>query len=357
VARIFGDADADLSLLDGRTVALIGYGNQGRSQALNLRDSGVKVIVGNRGDAFLEQATMDRFDPYPIEEAAARGDVVMVLLPDEIHHEVLPASVFPNLNVGSAMVFAHGYSVHFREVEVPAGHDVCLVAPKMVGPGVRELFLRGRGFPSLVAVHRNDSGHAWDTTLAVAKGIGSLRASAWETTFEEEAITDLFSEQVGGSGAIVGVLRSFETLVKAGYDPDVVQLELLGSGELVEVIRAQLRRGLIGSLSVHSPTSHFGQLYRAQELVEETDSARLEQIVKELQDGTFAELWRKEREQGYRTMQQLEERFSSHEYGEAERRNRERLGGLEDGQATLVERATEGTRAAEATVAKGDEAS
>ena len=164
-----------------------------------------------------------------------------------------------------------------------------------------------------------------------AKGIGSLRAGAWETTFEEEAITDLFGEQVGGSGAIVGLLRSFETLVAAGYDPDVVELELLGSGELLEVIRAQLRHGLIESLSVHSPTSHFGQLYRAQELLEGGKDERLGRIIRELQDGTFAELWRREREAGYRRMHELEAGFMDHEFVRAQERNRERLrGSLEE---------------------------
>ena len=333
MARVYGEADGDLAVLDGRTVALLGYGNQGRSQALNLRDSGVRVVVGNRSDAFRERMEADRFEPRSLPEAAAEGDVVMVLLPDEVHHEVLPGEIFDALRPAATVVFAHGYSVHFGEVEVPEGRDVCLVAPKMVGPGVRELFLAGRGFPSLVGVHRDATGDAWAITLAVAKGIGSLRAGAWQTTFEEEAITDLFGEQVGGSGAIIGLFRSFETLVAAGYDPDVVELELLGSGELVEVIRAQLRHGLIESLAVHSPTSHFGQLYRADELQQGAADQRLERIVRELKDGTFAELWRNERLGGYERMQQLEAEFMRHPFVEAQERNRERLRGvLDDGE-------------------------
>jgi len=332
VARIFEERDGDLSTLEGRTVAVLGYGNQGRSQALNLRDSGVAVVVGNRSDRFRDDMREDGFEPHTLSEATALGDVVMVLLPDEIHHEVLPRDVFGFLKPEATVVFAHGYSVHFREVEVPEGCDICLVAPKMVGLGVRDLFLKGRGFPSLVAVHRDATGRAWPTALAVAKGIGSLRAGAWETTFEEETITDLFGEQVGGSGAIVGLFRSFETLVAAGYDPDVVELELLGSGELVEVIRAQLRHGVIESLSVHSPTSHFGQLHRAQELLDGGGDDRLGRIIRELQDGTFAELWRRERADGYRRMRELQRRFTDHEFVRTQARNRKRLReSLEDG--------------------------
>lgn len=332
MARFYTDADGDISQLEGRTVAILGYGNQGRSQALNLRDSGVAVVVGNRSDQYGEIVRADGFVALPLQEAAARADVLMVLLPDEIHLAVLPDQVFPYLRSGSTVVFAHGYSIHFKEVVVPDWCNACLVAPKMLGPGVRELYLAGRGFPSLVAVHRDATGSAWPITLAVAKGIGSLRAGAWETTFEEEAITDLFGEQVGGSGAIVGLFKSFEALVQAGYDPDVVQLELLGSGELVEVIRAQVREGLLNSLRVHSPTSHFGQLYRANEILEgDGQDDRLTRIMQELKDGTFASLWRREREEGYPTMRQLERRFSGHDFVEAETRNRKRLQGVDHG--------------------------
>jgi ketol-acid reductoisomerase len=330
VARFYTDADGDSAQLDGRTVAVLGYGNQGRSQALNLRDSGVAVVVGNRSDSYRQAIAADGFEALTVQEAAASAEVVMVLLPDEVHRDVLPEQVFGRLKPGSALVFAHGYSVHFGEVAVPEGCDVCLVAPKMVGPGVRDLYLAGRGFPSLVAVHRDATGSAWPITLAVAKGIGSLRAGAWQTTFEEEAITDLFGEQVGGSGAIVGLFKSFETLVAAGYDPDVVQLELLGSGELVEVVRAQVREGLLNSLKVHSPTSHFGQLYRAQEILQDDDGQddRLTRIMRELKDGTFASLWRRERDEGYPRMRQLERRLNDHGFLRAETRNRERLQGV-----------------------------
>jgi len=332
MARFYTDADGDISQLESRTVAILGYGNQGRSQALNLRDSGVAVVVGNRSDQYGEMVKADGFVALSLQEAAACADVLMVLLPDEIHLAVLPDQVFPYLKPGSTVVFAHGYSVHFKEVVVPDACNACLVAPKMLGRGVRELYLAGRGFPSLVAVHRDATGLAWPITLAVAKGIGSLRAGAWETTFEEEAITDLFGEQVGGSGAIVGLFKSFEALVQAGYDPDVVQLELLGSGELVEVIRAQVRDGLLNSLRVHSPTSHFGQLYRAKEILEEDgQDDRLTRIMQELKDGTFASLWRREREEGYPEMRQLERRFSSHDFVEAETRNRKRLQGVDHG--------------------------
>jgi ketol-acid reductoisomerase len=328
MARVFKDTDADLGRLDGRTVAVIGYGNQGRSQALNLRDSGVDVIVGNRGDAYRQVASNDGLQAHNIPEATARGDIVMVVLPDETQAEVLPEQVFPHLKGDATVTFAHGYSVHFGEVEVPSGHDVGLVAPKMIGPSVRSLFERGVGFPSIVAVHSDVSGEAWDTVLAVAKGIGSTRLGAWKSTFEEETITDLFGEQGGGSGAIVGFLQAFRVLVEAGYDPEVVQLEMLGSGELVEVAKLQAEQGIVDSLSAHSPTSQFGHLYRAHQLLGKSSADHFRRVLQELQDGTFAKTWREEREGGYRQLERLRTEFGEEEFVAVSQRNRQHMRGV-----------------------------
>lgn len=326
MAKIYRDNDIDLEVLAGKAVAILGYGNQGRSQALNLRDSGIQVVIGNRGDDYRDLATDDGFEAYEIPAAVSRSDVVMVLLPDETHANVLPVNVFPHLRPGATLVFAHGYSVFYREVDPPAGHDVTLLAPKMIGLAVRELFTKGAGFPSLVAVARDASGHAWQTVLALAKGIGSTSLGAWETTFEEETITDLFGEQVGGGAAIVSFVRSFKVLTDAGYDPEVVQLEMLGSGELVEVVRSQWREGVIEALSGHSPTSQFGQLHRAEELKDDEGADEyLRSVLEQLRDGSFAALWRQEQEAGYERLDALRERYLADPFSEVSRRNRKQL--------------------------------
>lgn len=327
MAKVYRDDDADLGVLDGKTVSVLGYGNQGRSQALNLRDNGVEVVVGNRGDSYRDLAVDDGLEASDIPTATSKGDVVMILLPDETHAGVLPDDVFPHLRPSATLVFAHGYSVFYEEVDPPEGHDVTLLAPKMIGPAVRDLFTKGAGFPSLVAVERDVSGHAWQTVLALAKGIGSTSLGAWETTFEEETITDLFGEQVGGGAAIASYLRSFKVLTDAGYDPEVVQLELLGSGELVEVVRSQWRQGVIESLTAHSPTSQFGQLHRADELSEGDEQAEeyLRTVLDQLQDGTFSDLWRRERESGYDRMEDLRARYLAEPFVEVSRRNRDQL--------------------------------
>jgi len=326
MAKVYRDEDSDLSVLDGKTVSILGYGNQGRSQALNLRDNGIKVVVGNRGDDYRALAANDGFEASDIPAATSKGDVVMVLLPDETHANVLPVDVFPHLKPGATLVFAHGYSVFYKEVEPPEGHDVTLLAPKMIGAAVRELFTSGAGFPSLVAVERDSTGHAWDTVAALAKGIGSTKLGAWATTFEEETITDLFGEQVGGGAAIISIMRSFKVLTDAGYDPAVVQLEMLGSGELIEVIRSQWREGVVEALSGHSPTSQFGQLHRAEELQDNGEAeGYLKNVLGQLQDGSFADIWRREQESGYERLEALRAKYLADPFCDASRSNREEL--------------------------------
>lgn len=330
--RKFYDGDADLSVLSGQTIAVLGYGNQGRSQALNLVDSGLDVVVGNRPDDYFERASQDGLAVMGIGEATVQSDVQMVLLPDELQPEVFQAEIAPSLGDGNCLIFAHGYNIFFDRIDPPPGIDIGMVAPKMIGEGVRRRFVASEGIPTLVGVARDASGTAWERTLAVAKGIGGTRSGAWESTFEEETVTDLFAEQVGGGAALASYLNSFETLVEAGYDPEVIQLELYGSGEMVEVMRGIQEYGLLNSLKLHSPTSQYGQLSRARRLVPREAKQTLKEILEEILDGRFAEEWANERADNYARMDALWDEFAQHQLFEAERSVHQALHRGEDSQ-------------------------
>lgn len=333
LARKFFDRDADPSVLQGKTVAVVGYGNQGRAQALNLRDSGVEVVVGNIEDAYRERAIADGFEPVSIPAAVARGDVVLMLIPDELQPTVFERDVDPNLKPGAALVFASGYNVYYGLVTPSVERDIMMVAPRMIGSAVRTLYAVGEGFPSFVSVHRDVSGQALQIALAVAHGIGGLRIGALESTFEEETVLDLYLEQVLGPGGMASLIASFELLTEAGYDPEVVQLELYGSGEGVHIAEAKYRKGLIDSLFHESPTARFGHLKRLSTMLPaiEDDKAVFRRTLGELQDGTFAKEWSATRESGEARIRPLYDAVTKHPMFEYERRTREMLFGTADG--------------------------
>ncbi|MEA2315978.1 MAG: ketol-acid reductoisomerase, partial [Solirubrobacteraceae bacterium] len=243
---MFYDNDADLSLLDGKTVAIIGFGSQGHAHAQNLRDSGVQVVVGLREDSSSVAAARDAgLEVLPVAEAASRGDIVMILVPDELHHDVYENEVKDGIAEGNTLLFGHGFSVHYGEVEPPPGVDVALVAPKGPGHLVRRQYTEGSGVPGLVAVAQDASGTARDLALAYAKGIGCTRGGVIETTFKDETETDLFGEQAvlcGGASELVQA--GFETLVEAGYDPQMAYFECLH--ELKLIVDLMYEKGLQG---------------------------------------------------------------------------------------------------------------
>lgn len=327
MGRIFYDQDIDLQTLEGQMVTVIGYGNQGRSQALNIRDSGLEVIVGNPPDSYANLAREDGMKVYPIAEAVDRADIVMLIIPDEIQPEVFKEHIQDHLREGAGLVFSHGYNIFYGLIQPPASVDVMLVAPRMIGVGVRTHFLNGKGFPTLVAVGQDASGTAWPRTLALAKAIGGIRKGAWETSFEEETVIDLFGEQVGGGSYLAATLNSFETLVEAGYNPEVVLLEIYASGEMIEVARSVAEQGLLNSLQLHSPTSQYGQLSRARRLVPEEARETLQQVLEEIRGGQFAREWAAERQSGYRHMEQLRAQFEAHPMFAVEERVRKALHG------------------------------
>jgi ketol-acid reductoisomerase len=288
---MFYDDDADLSRLDGRTVAVIGFGSQGHAHSLNLRDSGVDVVVGLREDsASAEKARGAGLEVLPVAEAASRGDVVMMLVPDERHHEVWETDVRDGIAEGNLLLFGHGFSVHYAEVEPPPGVDVGLVAPKGPGHLVRRQYTEGSGVPGLVAIHQDASGNALRLALAYAKGIGCTRGGVIETTFKDETETDLFGEQAvlcGGASELVQA--GFETLVEAGYDPRMAYFECLH--ELKLIVDLMYEKGLAGMRYSISNTAEYGDYTRGKRVITDETRASMRRILREIQSGDFAREW------------------------------------------------------------------
>jgi ketol-acid reductoisomerase len=288
---IFYDKDADLGKLDGKTVAILGYGSQGHAHALNLKDSGVDVVVGLRPDSSSKpKAEAAGFEVLDIAEAASRGDIVMVLLPDEKQGQVWREEIADGIAPGNLVLFGHGFAIHFDEIEPPPGIDVGMVAPKGPGHLVRRQFEEGNGVPDLIAVHQDESGNARDLILAYASGIGGGRAAIIETTFKEECETDLFGEQAvlcGGASELVQA--GYETLVEAGYDPRLAYFECLH--ELKLIVDLMYEKGIQGMHYSISNTAEYGDLTRGKRVITDETRAAMKQILAEIQSGEFAREW------------------------------------------------------------------
>lgn len=289
--RIFHDEDADPGALAGRTVAVVGYGNQGRSQALNIRDAGLAVIVGNIRDESFERARADGFEALPIAEAARRADVILLLTPDEVMPRVYEEHVAPQLTPGKILDFASGYNVAFGRIVPPKDVDVILIAPRMIGPGVRDSVVAGRGFPSFVALHQDASGQGLARLLALARALGTTRAGCILMSMHDEASLDLFTEQAFGPAFGRVMLSAIETLVEAGYPPEAVLLELYLSGELIYSFQKILEVGMLRQMDYHSHTSQYGTMTRSARFADIDLASRMKAILREIQDGTFAAEW------------------------------------------------------------------
>ncbi len=290
-ATMFYDQDADLGLLKGKTIAIIGYGSQGHAQAQNLRDSGCDVIVGQRpGSANYDLAVKDGFQPVSASEAASRGDLVNLLLPDEVTAEVYDRDVKPNLKPGDLLLCSHGFNIHFGQVVPPVGVDSALVAPKGPGHLVRSEFVKGGGVPCLIAFGEGCSETGKKLALAYAKGIGGTRGGVLQTTFAEETETDLFGEQVvlcGGVSALVKM--GFETLIEAGYQPESAYFECLH--ELKLIVDLMYQGGLNYMRYSISNTAEYGDYTRGPRIVNEQTRAEMKKILGEIQSGQFAREW------------------------------------------------------------------
>jgi ketol-acid reductoisomerase len=308
---MFYDDDADLGLLDGKTVAIIGYGSQGHAHALNLKDSGVDVVVGLRdGSPSIEKAREQGLEVLPIVEAASRGDVVMILAPDELHRQVWENDVADGIAPGNLLLFSHGFSVHYEEVAPPPGVDVALVAPKGPGHLVRRQFVEGSGVPGLVAVAQDATGDAKAIALAYAKGIGCTRGGVIETTFKDETETDLFGEQAvlcGGASELVQA--GFETLVDAGYDPQMAYFECLH--ELKLIVDLMYEKGLAGMRYSISNTAEYGDYTRGKRVITDDTRANMRKILTEIQSGDFAREWIAENRAGQENFLRMREEQAS----------------------------------------------
>ncbi len=310
--RVYYDADADRSRLTGRTIAIIGYGSQGHAHALNLRESGAKVIVGlRRGGASWDRAQAAGLDVRPVAEAAERADVIMTLVPDQDGRAIYEAGVAQGLRPGNTLMFAHGFNIHYGEIVPPAGVDVTMVAPKSPGHLVRSEFEAGRGVPALVAVHQDASGQALANALAYASGIGCTRAGVIETSFREETETDLFGEQAVLCGGVTALVKAgFETLTKAGYRPEMAYFECLH--ELKLIVDLMYRGGLGFMRYSISDTAEYGDYTRGPKVIDDHVRQNMKQILQNIRSGAFAREWIIENQAGRPSFLALRKQNQNH---------------------------------------------
>ncbi len=291
MANMYYDKDANLELLKGKTVAVLGYGSQGHAHAQNLRDSGVSVVVGlHEGSRSRATASNDGFKVLSPGEAAREGDFIVFLTPDHVQKDIYEKEVKDKLRPGKALVFAHGFTVHYHQVEPPSNVDVFMIAPKGPGHLVRRMFAEGKGVPALLAVYQNPSGKAKDLALAYAKGLGATRAGVIETTFAEETESDLFGEQAVLCGGVTELVKAgFETLVEAGYQPELAYFECLN--ELKLIVDMMAEGGLTWMRYSVSDTAKYGDLTAGPRVIDEHVRSTMKELLASVQDGTFAKDW------------------------------------------------------------------
>lgn len=328
---VYRDADAHLSFLDGKRVVIIGYGNQGRAQGLNLRDSGISTTIATLSDSSLDRARVDGFDPIPIKGCGKAGDVLMLLIPDEVQRRVYDNELAADMGPGKVLCFGHGYNFHFGYIAPPPEVDVVLLAPRMIGAAVRSAFSAGKGAPAYVAVGQDGSGEAREIMLALAKGIGATRAGAIELTFEQETLIDLFMEQTLMPIFTRSMTWAFDILTDAGIHPGVVTLEMYGSGEMAEVFQACAKIGFWKQLQFHSRTAQFGELSRKDRVMPESVRDTMVDILEKISSGTFAREWAADAEAGFPRYNALIAEARRHPINEAE----EEIARLVDFGATL----------------------
>lgn len=312
-AKTYYNSDADLDVLSNKTVAVIGYGSQGHAHALNLKESGIHVIVGLRkNSSSVQEAESNGLEVFEPAEAAKKGDIVMILIPDQFQKDFYEEHIEPNLEEGNALAFAHGFNIHFDQVVPPENVDVFMVAPKGPGHLVRRVYSEGSGVPCLFAVYQDYTGSTKDTALAYAKAIGGTRAGVLETTFEEETETDLFGEQAVLCGGVSELIKAgFETLTDAGYQPEIAYFECLH--ELKLIVDLIYEGGIEGMYYSVSDTAEYGGLTRGTDVIDVETRKRFKKILQNVQNGSFAKEWIEENKKGTPVLNDLRKQLGDHQ--------------------------------------------
>ncbi|MFQ5681613.1 MAG: ketol-acid reductoisomerase [Candidatus Omnitrophota bacterium] len=327
--KVYYDGDANLDVLRGKKIAIIGYGIQGRGQALNLKDSGLDVIVAQReGGVNWARAQEDGFSPVSAQEAARQADVIQVLIQDHLQADLYKNCIRKHLKKGKVLMFSHGFNIRFRQIKPPKKIDVLMVAPKGPGALVRKMYKEGKGVPCLLAVHQDASGRAKDIGLAYARGIGGTRAGVIETTFAEETETDLFGEQMVLCGGVTALIKAgFETLVEAGYNKEIAYFEVLHELKLItDLIQA---RGISGMRRAVSNTACYGDLTRGPRVIDARTKKRMKRMLREIVSGKFAREWIRENAIGRPLFNKLLEEGDSHPIEDVGRKLREMMPWME----------------------------
>jgi ketol-acid reductoisomerase (EC 1.1.1.86) len=312
MAEIFYDADADLSLIQGKKVAIVGYGSQGHAHAQNLRDSGIEVVIALKdGSKSIQKAQEDGFEVKSVADATAWADIIMILAPDQHQRGIYNDQIKPNLAPGKTLAFAHGFNIRFGYIDAPDGVDVILVAPKAPGHTVRREFVAGRGIPDIIAVERDASGHAWGTALAYAKAIGGTRAGVIKTTFTEETETDLFGEQAVLCGGVSQLVQyGFETLTEAGYQPQIAYFEVLH--ELKLIVDLMWEGGIAKQRWSVSDTAEYGDYVSGPRVIDPSVKENMKGVLADIQSGAFAERFIGDQDAGAPEFQELRAKAAAH---------------------------------------------
>ena len=311
--RIYYDKDIDASVLNGKTVAVVGYGSQGHAHAQNLRDSGCNVIIGSyTGSRSGEAAKADGFEVLPNAEATRRADIISVLLPDTKQAQIYNDEIKPNLSAGKLLLFSHGFTIHYEQIVPPPEVDVVMIAPKGPGHRLRALYQQDQGIPCLIAVHQDPSGNAEKIALAYGKGIGGGRAGIMETTFREETETDLFGEQAVLVGGLIELIKNgYEVLIEGGYQPESAYFEVLH--ELKLIIDLVYQGGLGKMLWSISDTAEYGAYSQGPQVIDSSVKDNMRKVLKEIQDGSFARKWIAENDEGRHEFNRLRKENTEHE--------------------------------------------
>jgi ketol-acid reductoisomerase len=338
-AKTYYNDDADLEFLTDKTVAILGYGSQGHAHALNLKDSGIDVVVGLRdGSSSRAEAEKEGLKVLSPANAAKRGDIVMVLIPDQYQADVYENAIKPNLEEGNVLAFAHGFNIHFDQIQPPSNVDVFMIAPKSPGHLVRRVYKKGSGVPCLIAVDQDYTGTAKDTALAYAKAIGGTRAGVIETTFKEETETDLFGEQAILCGGVSEMVKQgFEVLTEAGYQPEIAYFECLH--ELKLIVDLMYEGGIERMYYSVSDTAEYGGLTRGADVVDEVNKERMKEVLKQVQEGTFTKEWMKENSDGIPNLKKLRSELGDHQIEQVGKQLRSMMEGILGEEAEVEEAA------------------